>query len=235
MGKSFYTGTDAELNTGAQHFSSVISDAPEDYGISTPAAVSYANLTSIYAAAYLAAIIPETRTRGRVTAKNTARENLRKASADLASVIDGTPAVSDQQKVDLGLNVRKQPARNGRPTVRPGMDMVSVNGRTVAVHIHDSASSTKRGKPAGTVAAWVYTFVGADYPSDPTLWDFQGSARKGKFEITFPSELPGGTQVWVCAAWVNTTDEAGPTSVPISTNLQGGGSSSSTMTMNIAA
>ncbi len=235
MGKNFFDGTDAELYTGSANYFALIDLQPLVYGLTTELAAQYEVLNTAYATAYLAAINPETRTKSAVAAKNTAKKDLKVMAADFAKVIDGTATVTDAQKIDLGLNVRKQRSPNNRPTVRPGMDMVSVNGRSVSIHIHDSASITKRGKPAGTVAAWVYTFVGAEYPSDPTLWDFNGSATTGKFEIAFPNTLPGGTQVWVCAAWINGKQEAGPTSVPISTNLQGGGSSSSTMTMNIAA
>ncbi len=225
MGKDFYTGTDAELYTGSNVFSTAINEAFGDYGIPEPSAIAYAALNSSFGTKYLAAINPELRTKGRVAAKNDAKKLLKAAAADLARIINGTPSVTDQQKIDLGLNVRKNPSPNPRPIVRPGVDMVSVNGRTVSIHIHDSASSSKRGKPADTTAAWVYTFVGAEYPSDPTLWDFNGSATTGKFEIVFPNTLAGGTQVWVCAAWINGKQEAGPTSVPITTNLQGGGTS----------
>jgi hypothetical protein len=104
------------------------------------------------------------------------------------------------------------------------MDLVGVTQRQVDVHIHDSASSNKRGKPAGCHSAWVYTFIGSDYPADPAAWEFQGACNAGKFSIVFDSTVPAGAQVWICAAWVNFRSESGPISVPISTNLQGGGS-----------
>jgi hypothetical protein len=52
---------------------------------------------------------------------------------------------------------------------------------------------------------------------------------KARYEITFDSALPGGTQVWVCAARINAKQDAGPASVPITTNLQGVGASASAM------
>lgn len=229
MARSFYYGSDAELYTGSQNFSTKISATPALYGLDAAQAAAYAAKNAVYEDTYVIAINPDTRTKSAVAAKNAAKKALKAMAADLAKVIDGTPTVTDAQKIDLGLNVRKAPSPVPVPTVRPGVDLVSSVNRTVTIHIHDSASSAKRGKPAGATAAWVYSFVGASYPSDPTLWDFQGATTKAKHEIVFANDLPGGTQVWVCAAWINGKQEAGPTSVPITTNLQGGGTSSSSM------
>ena len=79
------------------------------------------------------------------------------------------------------------------------------------------------GKPDGAVAAWVYSFVGTNYPTDPTEWDFQGATTRSTHEIVFPDSVANGAQVWICAAWINAKQEAGPVSVPITTNVQGGG------------
>jgi hypothetical protein len=81
----------------------------------------------------------------------------------------------------------------------------------------------------------VYSFVGENYPSDPTLWNFEGATTKPKFQILFPSTMTGGTQVWVTAAWINAKQQAGPLSVPITTTLQGGGTTSQTANIKIAA
>src|SRR5687768_17160992 len=104
MARSFFTGTDAELYTGSESFSTKISATPTAYGLTAPQAASYATLNTAYASAFMAAQDPETRTKGQVAAKNTARDNLRIAASDLAKIIDGTPSVTDQQKIDLGLN-----------------------------------------------------------------------------------------------------------------------------------
>ena len=229
MERSFFYGTDAEIASGSANFSTKITATPTVFGLVAAQAVLYAAVNSTYQSAFTAAITPATRTKGTISSKNDAKKAVRTMASDFAKIIDGTPTVTNQQKIDLGLSVRMTPAPIPRPGVRPGMDVVSVNGRTVSAHIHDSASSNKRGKPAGTTAAWVYSFVGTEYPSDPIAWNFEGATTKAKFDIVFPSTLPGGTQVWVCAAWINGKQQAGPVSVPISSYLQGGGASAETM------
>ena len=115
MAASFFTGTDAELYAGSESFSTKINATPTAYGLTAPQATAYAALNAAYAAAYMAALDPETRTKGQVAAKNSARELLRISASNLAKIIDGTPTVTPQQKIDLGLNVRKIPEPVGPP------------------------------------------------------------------------------------------------------------------------
>jgi len=225
MDRSFFYGTDAETASGSANFSSLIQGTPTAFGLVAAQATAYEVVNMAYQVAYDAAITPATRTKGAIAAKNDAKDALRVMASDLSKIIDGTPTVTDQQKIDLGLAIRKKPSPNPVPTDRPGVDLVSVVTRTVTIHIHDSASSTKRGKPDGTVAAWVYSYVGTNYPTDPTAWDFQGATTKSNHDIVFPDSVASGAQVWVCAAWINGKQQAGPVSVPVTTNVQGGGMS----------
>jgi hypothetical protein len=222
MGRNFFNGTDAELFNGSNSFSTKITATPTAFGLVAAQATAYAALNTAYSTAYLAAIDPATRTKAKVSAKNQAKANLKASASNLAKIIDGTPTVTNEQKLDLGLNVRAMPQPIPPPSVSPGVDIVSVVGRTVKVHIHDSASSTKRGKPPGVLGANVYSFVGATYPTAPTEWKFEGSTTKNTFDILFPSTVANGAQVWICAMWFNKTTQPGPVSAPITTNVQGG-------------
>jgi hypothetical protein len=235
MSKDAIPSTDAELLAWSVNFKTLTMASAASFGLTEEQAQDFKDAQILYAAKYQLAFDPNTRTGPIIEQKDLAKASLEVIARELVRVAQAFPALTDDQRRALKITVRKPRTPNNRPTVRPGMDMVSAIDRTVTVNIHDSASSTKRGKPAGTTAAWVYTFVGENYPSDPSLWDFNGATTTGKFEITFPNTLPGGTQVWVCAAWINGKQEAGPTSVPITTNLQGGGSSSNESTMSIAA
>jgi hypothetical protein len=115
MANSFFTGTDAELYNGTINFSTMISSTPTAFGLSAPQAASYATLSDNYKAAYEAIQTPSTRTKGAVAAKNAAKILLKVAASDLAKIIEGTSTVTDQQKIDLGLNVRATPSPMGNP------------------------------------------------------------------------------------------------------------------------
>src|SRR4051812_34928506 len=77
MARSFYLGTDAELYTGSESFSTKITATPTAYGLVAAQATAYAAKNTAYAAAYVEAVDPETRTKGKVEAKNEAKRQLR--------------------------------------------------------------------------------------------------------------------------------------------------------------
>jgi hypothetical protein len=235
MAKPFPPTREAELVTASTNFKERIVAAPTLYGLVEAQATAYAALHDDFVEAYQMANDPSTRTPSAIVAKNDAMAALLANLRELARIVQAAPNVSDEQRSILGLPVRStHPTPVPPPTVEPGVDIVSSKARTVAINIHDSASSSKRGKPAGAVSAFVYTFVGPTYPSDPTAWQFQGVATRSKFAITFPETVAAGAQVWVCAAWVNRRGESGPPSVPITANLPGGGAIVTTE-MKIAA
>lgn len=117
MGRSFFNGTDGQLYTGSKAFATKILATPTAYGLTEAQATAYAALDAVYAAAYVAAIDPETRTKAKVRAKNDAKVPLKIMASDLAKIIDGTATVTNEQKIDLGLSVRDTPSPMGDPGV----------------------------------------------------------------------------------------------------------------------
>jgi hypothetical protein len=117
MSRSFFTAASpTALYNGSNNFSTRISASPTDYGLTADDASAYSVLNSAYATAYTLAIEPATRTKPTITGRNEAAVPLREMAARLAKIIDGHAEVSDQQKLDLGLNVRKTPG----PIAAPG-------------------------------------------------------------------------------------------------------------------
>ena len=106
MGKSFFTGSYTQLFAGSLTFSRAITATPEAFGLSALAASSYAALHEVYAAAYMAASMPKNRTPAKTTARNDAAIPLRVMAKQLADIINGTPSVTDDQKLSLCLSVR---------------------------------------------------------------------------------------------------------------------------------
>ncbi len=230
---------DALLVPWANNFATRISASGNPYSISTAQQAEMTARTTAFVDAYNAlmdARADGTRAQSQTATKDAKKDSLLELGRELYAFIAANTSISDADKILAGVHVRAASASPiPAPTARPGMDLVSVVARTVTVHIHDSASSTKRGKPAGAISAWVYTFVGAEYPSDPSLWQFHGAFNKPEAKIDFPNTVPSGAQVWICAAWVSRRGEAGPSSVPISTNVQGGGASAQQQELKIAA
>lgn len=177
-----------------------------------------------------------TRSASLTVTKDNKKAALLSYARELYALISANQSISDADKTLVGVHVRNTPPSPiPAPTVRPGVVVSSVVGRTVYTTIHESASSPKRRKPAEAVQAYVYWFAGEDYPSDAANWQFAGPANKADFNFTVPNTVAGGALVWICAAWVSRRGDSGPMSVPISTNVQGGGVAAVEGELKIAA
>ena len=94
MGRNFFNGSDAELYTGSANFSTKLNVKGNQYGLTPEQASAYATMNGAYSAAYQAAIDPETRTKGKIAAKNAAKKSLKVMASDLAKIVEATPTVT---------------------------------------------------------------------------------------------------------------------------------------------
>jgi hypothetical protein len=116
MGKSFYcTRSYDQLRNGSQVFSDLINAGATSYGLTTLQATSYQTLHDDYVTKFLLAEAPATRTKGTILARNDAADLLRDKAAELAKIVEATPTVTNEQRADLGLSVRKTPEPMGPP------------------------------------------------------------------------------------------------------------------------
>jgi hypothetical protein len=109
MGRSFYGGNYTQLYTGTVAFAAAISATPTVFGLTALQAASYQTLSDLYGEKYLAAANVEDRSPAKTQARNDAAGPLRAMARDLASIINGTPTVTNEQKLELGLSVRNVP------------------------------------------------------------------------------------------------------------------------------
>jgi hypothetical protein len=216
MNKSFFNGTDAQLYTGSNFFSQKIDQTPELFGLTKDQASLYASVNATYATAYLKAIDPDTRTKANVRGKNTARAALRTAASNLAKIIDGTPTVTDEQKIELGLAVRRKPSPSPIITSAPFVKLVSVNGRQVVAEFQQD--SAKRGKPKGVSGVSIFSHYGEQPPVDPSGWQFEAISGRTRVTLNLNATESAG-KVWISAFWFNARKQAGPASLPISIDL----------------
>ena len=128
MGRSFFdTRKYDELKTGSQVFSNLISATPTAFGLTAPLALEYKTLNDDFAAKFLLAEAPETRTKVSITDRNDAAVLLKAKAKQLAKLVDGTATVTNGQREALGLSVRKTPAPKGNPGTASNFK-VALNG-----------------------------------------------------------------------------------------------------------
>jgi hypothetical protein len=205
----------------ANAFSPQITATPTAFGLVAGQATSYASTLSAYADALLAATAENTRTKGTVAAKNTAKLDLIAASRQLAGVVAKHPGITDEQLSDLGLIV---PDRNHGtvfpPAVAPIVASTSVASRIVRGTLRDATFPSVRRRPANAKGATILIAWGTTPPpsGDPG-WLVAGQTGRTTFTVQFPNSVPGGMPCYISALWYNERGEYSPASDPITVYL----------------
>ncbi len=220
--RDFLPHKDADLLAWAQAFSTKITATPVAFGLVAAQATAFAALLSTWSADLATATDPATRTRAAISAKNDSRTPMKAEARELARVINAFPSITNEQRIELGLNPRSGTISPIQPPQEcPVMEVVSAVGRTLKVKLR-AQDSNRRGKPDGVDGATCLTFVGSAPPADITQWKFEGSTARTTFDVEFPATVAAGAQVWLCAFWFNPRKESGPACQPISAYLAGG-------------
>src|SRR3954451_8281660 len=162
MSTDYIPASDAGLAAWAANVSTLIGTAPTSYGLTPETALTFSGYQAAYASALAAATDPSTRGGSTIFAKRVARRNLVRNARQVVGTIQGTPAVTAQQKYDLGITVRQFiPTPIPAPTIVPGILVTAVSGRVVSIRLFDPAHPTRRAKPANIQGATVMSYVGA--------------------------------------------------------------------------
>jgi hypothetical protein len=218
---SFLPAKDSALLAWSLNFSTRITATPTAYGLTAALATAYSTVHTNFATA-LAACDPEERNQIATAVKDAARAALEAQARLLANLVQGTAAVTDAQKLELGLNVRAMPQPVPAPGMAPGLLLQAVEGNTAYLRLLDVDNPTRRGKPADVDGATVFSFVGAAAPTDANDWQFEFNTARASAEVTFPGTLTLGTKVWITAFWFNARKERGPLATPLGVTLLGG-------------
>ncbi|CAN5355425.1 hypothetical protein BH09PLA1_BH09PLA1_10320 [soil metagenome] len=228
MSHGFLPRTDAGLIAWSRNLLAKIQDSFEQLGLSLPQVEAYQQLHESFAAK-LQLCAPQIRNKVSVAQKNASRAALKADAVRLKNIINGQTNVSDAQKTELGLNVRKSPTAKAAPDSAPLLSVSPAQGQnTVRVQLAQ-AEAARRGRPQSALGAMSVTFIGDEAPSDVSAWRFHALASSTSIDITFDASLAPGTKVWVTANWFGTRKQTGPMAAPIYTHLFGGGVAMSAM------
>jgi hypothetical protein len=222
MAKDFLPSKNAELLAWATAFGQKITATPTAFGLVAAQATGFNSLLATFSAALAEATDPATRTRGKIQALNAARTPLKAQARALARIINAFPAITNEQRVDLGLNPRTGIINHSEaPEECPVLEVVGANGRILKVRLH-AVDSNRRGRPEGVESATVMSFVGSAIPADISQWKFEGSTTRTTFDVEFPATVPAGSQVWLTAFWSSPRAQSGPACQPVAAYLAGG-------------
>jgi hypothetical protein len=213
---------DSALGPFALSFAAIVSAAPATYNMTATQCTALTTATNGFISAYNASSVDGMKSKSLTAAKDSAKAALLLSLRSYYGQISAMTSVTDQQKINLGITVRKVPSPTPAPSSEPLVSLLYARGRTVRMRLRDADSTAKRGKPPGVSSATILSYVGATPPADMGAWKFESNVSRTLIDVTFPASTPAGAQVWFTVFWSNKRDQSGPASEPVCTYLQAG-------------
>jgi hypothetical protein len=217
---------DTSLMAWGSNFDTKATASPVTFNLTAGQASSFHTAYAAFAVAYNAVADAReggTRSKTLTTTKNTAKKNLLAIGRELYGIVQDSSSVSAADKESIGVLVKdKNPSPVPVPANAPGISTLATIGNTVKLRLFDLTDSARRGRPAGTLGAQVFSFVGPTPPNVESDWTFEGVTGKTRVDITFPATVPAGSRVWFTASWFNSRKANGPAATPVGINLPGG-------------
>jgi hypothetical protein len=216
--------TAAETLAWGQTFVAGIEASPGTYQVDTPTVVQLRTLIDDYQAAYdeagvlqRVAVQPETYTKGRRAAMYTARSNFLGLASQLAVQIQVNSAISDQDKVAIGV----QPRNSMRtpippPSTAPLIDIIAMTSGLHQLEYADTTTPSSRAKPFGVAGLQLFVAI-TEAEVTPTFpdADFYGLFTKSPVQVAFdPTDATKKATYW--ARWMNRKGQEGPISGAVS-------------------
>jgi len=200
--------TDSGLATWSSNFAAQLAIIGLAIHVSPAVIAAVQQATTDFGNALAASTDESTRTKVTILTKQQMRTALLALISQTISLVNGLPDVTDQQKITLGMSIRKKPTPSPVASTPPVGECVGVSGRNVQFRVH-AQGGTKRSKPPGQQGVMAYIFIGDAAPTSVEGWRSLGLVTRSTFEV--PTGAPDtACTVWLTFQWVNTKGETGP-------------------------
>jgi len=141
--------------------------------------------------------------------KDEARAAYVAAIRPLVRRLQASPQVSDAERASLGITVRQEPGPIGPPTTAPICSIECGNRLQQVLRFVDSATPTRKAKPAGALGVEIWNKVGTTPPTGESDLRFVAVDTNAPYVMNFDS-ADGGKTNYVWMRWVSPTGERGP-------------------------
>jgi hypothetical protein len=150
-----------------------------------------------------------------VALKNSAKAALLPYARMLYTRIQSNMAVSDPDKVELDIVVRKtEPSPVPAPTDAPALTAASVFGRNVRLNLRNPITG-KRAKVPGAIGVALYSFVGDEPPEGTAGWRSEGNVTKSEIIVQFDESVAPLSRVWFTGCYYTARGLSGPACTPV--------------------
>lgn len=207
---------DALLVPWADNFRDLIVANPALFGLQPADGAAITSVVNDYDAAYAIAVNPSTRTPSTIAAKDSAKGAMIPILRLYAQTIKLNQGVSNENKIALGIHVNDAlPSPVPPPTSLPLMTITGARHLYQEIKIQATETPTSKAKPAGSVGAVIFTYIGITAGVDPSTGLFNVINTKTPASLQFqPADVGKIATSW--ARWFNRKGELGPWSLPIS-------------------
>lgn len=220
MASSYIPASDAGFDTWLTNFSTLLTASPTTYGLTAPDAVAVAAERTAYHAAYVAASDPGTRTSVTVAAKDAAKASALAVVRPYAVSISLNAGVTDGDKTDIGVTVRKLvPTPVPPPITVPVFALVAAIPGQHQLRYYDTSTPTSKAKPPGAIGLQVWRAVGTVPAVDPAQATYYDTWTKSPNVSTFTAGDVGKQATyfgrWVTRGGPGGATQVGPWSAPL--------------------
>ena len=141
--------------------------------------------------------------------KDEARAAYVAAIRPLVRRLQASNVVSDAEKASLGITVAQTPGPIGPPTTAPICSIECGMRLQQTLRFVDSATPTRKAKPAGALGVEIWNKVGTTPPTGENDLRFVAVDTNAPYVMNFDS-ADGGKTNYVWMRWVSPTGERGP-------------------------
>jgi len=212
---------DIDAEAWSANFATQIANDPTAFGLDASDSTAITAAAEDYANALQLATDPATRTAPTIADKDAKRASMEGTLRSYAQLVNANPAVTDQQRTDIGVTVRStQRTPTPPPTDVPNLLLrLQQEGQICLAYTQGATGSRK--KPAGTQALQISVEVAEPEAPD----DFAGHetiiATKTPFYYN-AGGIPRGYRIrftarWIAKAGVGGKTPTGPSSAPVVT------------------
>jgi len=213
MGADYIPEKDGDAAGWMRAFANSLAASPATYQITPGDAAGVDVAVQAYQAALAVAIKPDTRTKPSVHVKDQMRKTAERVCRRFAMLIKHNDAISDADKVGLGINAPTRTRTNRTvPHESPLVNILRATPGEHHVHVATTLNSKRGGKPFGAFCTQVFVAVSDSQVTEPQQARLYGSFTTPSITVKH-DHAQGGKYATYFARWAGRRGDVGPWSI----------------------
>lgn len=211
--------SEADFLVWAKQFVNQVSAHPELYFLDAARVTELETELAEFQTAFDDAVAARDEALAATRTKQSVRKSFENNARVATKMIQANDKVTDASRDAAGVHVPKQTRTPiAAPTTFPVGFVMATDRLEHTLSFSDSATPTRRAKPAGVTGCEIYLFTGDDTPQSVSKYTFSMLSTRSPQQISFDDVDAGKTANYLLR-WVNSKGEHGPWSQIISATI----------------